>query len=176
MVGGRLEFPPPTSNGESAVRVLGQPNFSSESLGCFPDVSDSLMCDIRDVKVDSSGDVYAVDDYSNRMLVWNAPITSNGQAANFVVGQPNFTTASFSINSQSGLFVPTGIALPLSLPASTMPTATETPTATATTGKTSTGNANADLYGHREGDADCNRNGNCDCDGHPDGYRDRNCH
>jgi sugar lactone lactonase YvrE len=135
--GGRvLEFPPPTSNGESAIRVLGQPDFTSESLGCYLNETASLMCDIRDVKLDSFGDVYAVDDYSNRMLVWNAPITGNGQAANFVVGQPNFTTDSIAATSQSGLFIPTGIALPLSIPSTIMPTATATPTVTATSTST----------------------------------------
>ena len=115
-----IEFPPPTSNGENAIRVLGEPNFTTYDAQC-PSSSppnnqptDSLICEAFDVKVDSAGNVYAADNDNNRMLVWDAPITANGQAANFVVGQTSFTSTT-AATTQAGLFNPSGIALPFAM-------------------------------------------------------------
>lgn len=112
-----IEFPPPTANGEAAIRELGEPSMTTYDAQCPNSAGHptaSLICEAFDVKVDASGNVYAVDNDNNRLLVWDAPITADGQAANFVVGQTSFTANGFATGT-GGLDLPAGIALGVSL-------------------------------------------------------------
>jgi hypothetical protein len=78
----------PTTNGQPAGVVVGQPNMTSSS----PGYSASLML------LPSAIGVYQnklfVGDSGRRILIWNAIPTSNGASANVVIGQPDFTSSS----------------------------------------------------------------------------------
>ncbi|SHO44739.1 putative NHL repeat protein [Nitrosotalea sinensis] len=82
-----LEYKKPFSNGEAASLVIGQPNFTTNTSALtatglhFP----------SSLKFDSSGNLWVVDEYNDRVLEYTAPF-SNGEAATTVIGQPNFTT------------------------------------------------------------------------------------
>jgi hypothetical protein len=79
----------PTSDGASADVVVGAPNFTTNGLG----ISSSSMSSPRGIKVVGTK-LFIADSSWNRILVWNTIPTSNGQAANFVIGQPDFTSSS----------------------------------------------------------------------------------
>jgi sugar lactone lactonase YvrE len=77
----------PTSNYQPADRVVGQANFTDDSGPIGP---------IRigytfGVHFDGSR-LYASDVNSHRVLIWNGWPTTNGQAADAVLGQPDFTS------------------------------------------------------------------------------------
>lgn len=88
----------PTSNGQSADVVVGQPNFDTRPE---PDLtqanfepSATNMIDPASVTT-SNGRMFVADLGFERVLIWNAIPTSNGAAADVVVGQPDFTTSGF---------------------------------------------------------------------------------
>jgi uncharacterized protein (TIGR03437 family) len=72
--------------GFPATTVLGQPNFTSTTIG--------LQNGMRTpTAVASDGTIVAVADTdNNRVLLWRSFPTSNGQPPDLVLGQPNFTT------------------------------------------------------------------------------------
>ncbi len=80
----------PTSNQQAADLVLGQPDMTSNTCNnggvtalslCYPSY------------VYSNGTVLVVSDEGNhRVLIWSSLPTSNQQAADLVLGQPNMTT------------------------------------------------------------------------------------
>lgn len=78
---------PITANGQPADLVLGQADFTTKSSTASASVilgSDGVWTD---------GTKVLVADYSgNRVLGWNTYPTANGQAADFVLGQPDFTS------------------------------------------------------------------------------------
>ncbi|MES2597722.1 MAG: cadherin domain-containing protein [Verrucomicrobiota bacterium] len=81
----------PTSNGVPADVVVGQPNFTS-TTGV---ASASLMGAVNGVAFSRDGQkLIAVDGTNNRLLIWNTVPTSNGAAADVVIGQANFTSNS----------------------------------------------------------------------------------
>jgi uncharacterized protein (TIGR03437 family) len=72
---------------QGATNVLGQSNFTEQSLA----LSSTGMRQPTAVATD--GTVLAVADTdNNRVLIWNNLPTANGQAADVVIGQQNFTT------------------------------------------------------------------------------------
>ncbi len=79
----------PASNQVPADIVLGQPNFSSNSVQT---VAATSMRGPQGVWV-QNGKLFVADSGNNRVLIWNSIPTQNGQAADLVLGQPNFTTA-----------------------------------------------------------------------------------
>ena len=104
----------PATNGVPADVVVGQPDFNSttpgttassmntsEGVAFSPDGSKLLVCDAR----------------NNRVLIWNTVPTTNGQPANVVVGQTDFTsstpgTSGTKLSGPSGVLVtPDGIML-----------------------------------------------------------------
>lgn len=94
-----LQFDRITSNGQSAVRVLGQSNFITSGTG----LSQSTFANPTDVATGHDGKLYVVDSANNRVMVWADAITENGQAASMVLGQAwfysnNSGTSSSSIN------------------------------------------------------------------------------
>lgn len=83
----------PTSNGQAADVVLGQPNFNTF---VEPDLTKAVV-DARannmlnPVSVTSDGTrLYVTDLGHNRVLIWNTIPTQNQAPADVVVGQPNF--------------------------------------------------------------------------------------
>jgi DNA-binding beta-propeller fold protein YncE len=72
-----------------ADRVLGQPNFISNAVGSGA-TGLNLPWGIAIDRV--SGRLYAADMQNHRVLSWpNAAMFTNGQAADIVIGQANFT-------------------------------------------------------------------------------------
>jgi hypothetical protein len=85
-----LEFLPPFSSGMSASLVLGQPDFTSESLG--PVAANSLSFG-GELDFDQAGDLLVSDTGNDRVLVFTPPF-SNDMNATAVLGQQDMTTGS----------------------------------------------------------------------------------
>ncbi len=79
----------PTTNGVAADVVLGQPDFNTCSATT---ISASTFKNPSDITVDSQGRFFVIDQGNRRVLMWNSVPTSNGQAADVVLGQTDFTT------------------------------------------------------------------------------------
>jgi hypothetical protein len=79
----------PAVSGAAAQVVVGQPNFTTTSSGATA----SKLSSPRGVWTDGTRLVVA-DDLNNRVLIWNTFPTVNGQPADLVIGQPDFTTVS----------------------------------------------------------------------------------
>ena len=80
----------PTSNNAPADVVVGQPNFTTTSVpGNTPNAKS--MRGPQGVWI-QNGRLYVADTQNNRVLIFNRIPTSNGAAADVVLGQPNFTT------------------------------------------------------------------------------------
>ncbi|KKP86292.1 MAG: hypothetical protein UR87_C0023G0006 [candidate division CPR3 bacterium GW2011_GWE2_35_7] len=77
-----------TTDGQNADRVLGQSFFYSNSAG----TTNTSLNKPTDVGINTLDYVFVTDSYNNRTMIWNVAITNNGQAANLVLGQTNFTT------------------------------------------------------------------------------------
>src|SRR5215831_4787144 len=80
----------PSFNDQPADVVVGQPNFTSTSIpGNTPNAQS--MRGPQGVWI-QNGRLYVADTQNNRVLIYNRIPTSNGAAADVVLGQPNFTT------------------------------------------------------------------------------------
>ena len=77
----------PTVNGQAADLVLGQPDMTSKAPATAADGLDNPFS----LSV-SKGQVFVSDTDNNRVLIWNSFPTVTQQAANRVLGQPDFTT------------------------------------------------------------------------------------
>lgn len=92
----------PTSNNQPADVVLGQANFFTSAVQ--PTSASSLNNPWDGVFSDGT-QLFVSDSGNNRTLIWNSFPTRNGQAADVVLGQPNFvssgvaTTASGVLNT-----------------------------------------------------------------------------
>ena len=100
-----LKFVKPSVNGQAAVLVLGQPDFTTDDDVC----SSSGMRSPAVVTFDSSGSVWVSDADNVRVLKFVNP-SVNGQAANLVLGQSDFTSRVENC-TQTGMGFPVGIAL-----------------------------------------------------------------
>jgi uncharacterized protein (TIGR03437 family) len=78
----------PTINGQPADVVLGQSNFTNVRPGLGP----SSMRGPQGVWF-QNGMLFVADTQNNRILIWRSVPQSNGQAADLVLGQPNFNTS-----------------------------------------------------------------------------------
>src|ERR1039458_7943189 len=77
----------------TATVVLGQPNFADwQSLPLGTSTASSLRAP-QGVWL-QNGKLFVADTQNNRVLIWNSIPTSNGVAANVVLGFSNFTTYS----------------------------------------------------------------------------------
>lgn len=96
------------TNGENAVNVLGQVNFTSSDNA----LTQAGMYRPLALAYDSTNGKLFVADYSNnRILMFDLSVSiSDGQAASKVLGQPDFETSSWAV-SQSKLAYPLGIAI-----------------------------------------------------------------
>ena len=98
----------PTSSGTNADLVLGQADFASVTAnrGAMSPDANTLASPFG---VWSDGTKLAVaDGGNNRVLVWNSFPTTNGQAADLVLGQASFTTNA-PATSATGMRVPTDV-------------------------------------------------------------------
>jgi hypothetical protein len=90
----------PTSSGVNADLVLGQPDFTTNT----PGLSAIKMNQPTGVWTDGTRLVVS-ENANNRVLVWSTFPTSIGQAADFVLGQPDFVTNSAGTGTQK-MFAP----------------------------------------------------------------------
>lgn len=95
----------PTVNGQPADLVLGQ----TSMLGTASGVSATTMwAPYEGVYVSPAGQLFVTDSSNNRVLVWNRFPTTNGQAADAVLGQPNFTSGAIGLSATT-LNYPVGV-------------------------------------------------------------------
>jgi sugar lactone lactonase YvrE len=105
-------FPSITSqpvNG-SATKVVGQPNLTSNT----PAVTQIGLTGPTGIAFDVLGRLYISDSAANRVLAYGiaSDLPSNGANAQFVLGQPNFTSSAptpVNAPNQNGLSTPRGI-------------------------------------------------------------------
>jgi uncharacterized protein (TIGR03437 family) len=81
---------PTTSNAPADV-VVGQPNFTTGTVPTNGTPSATSMSGPQGVWI-QNGKLYVADTQNNRVLIYNRIPTTNGAAADVVLGQPNFTT------------------------------------------------------------------------------------
>lgn len=84
-----LRFTAPAVNGESANRVLGQPNFTSVTPGA---AGAATVYDPSAVAVDGAGKLWVADAGNNRVLRFS-DFSANGTNADFVIGQGDFISS-----------------------------------------------------------------------------------
>ncbi len=82
--------PIPTTNGAPATVVLGQKDFTT--LQPASTVSATSLRGPEGVWIQGQ-QLFVADSGANRVLIWNQIPTQNTQAADVVLGQPNFTSA-----------------------------------------------------------------------------------
>lgn len=81
----------PSENGVEADLVVGKNDFTSSGQNC----SQSLVSNVDGVAFSPDGNKLLVSDAgNNRVLIWNTLPTTNGQPADVVIGQSNFTNNS----------------------------------------------------------------------------------
>ena len=93
------------TNGENAINVLGQTNFTTNTSAC----TQSGMNTPHELKYDSTNNrLFVADNLNNRVLIFDVATISNGENAVNVLGQTNFTTNT-SACTQSGMNTPCGV-------------------------------------------------------------------
>ena len=114
------------TNYAKATIVLGQPDFvhtyiNNNNINTNGTVgADTLSGDLRDLKFDSSGNLWVEDDANNRIIEYTPPITTRESASSVVLGQPDLRhnaannnlsgTNNTTTASASGLDEPLGMA------------------------------------------------------------------
>jgi DNA-binding beta-propeller fold protein YncE len=101
----RFDHAASTANGAKADGVLGQADFTHGSAhGGAGGMSLPF-----DARVDAGGRLWVADTFNNRVLRFDgAAARANGSNADGVLGQPDFTSTSFS-TTQSGMYWPYGV-------------------------------------------------------------------
>jgi uncharacterized protein (TIGR03437 family) len=82
----------PTGNNQPPNLVVGQPNFGPGPLQQQGVVTATTMRGPQGVWI-ANNKLYVADSQNNRVLIWNTFPTTNNQAPDVVLGQPNFTSA-----------------------------------------------------------------------------------
>jgi hypothetical protein len=101
----------PTTNGTAADVVLGQSDFNSTNCnGPHDTASASTLCNPYDGIYFNSKQMFVGDSDNGRVLIWNSFPTTNGQAADVVLGEPDFATTSGG-TTVTTLSNPTGVFL-----------------------------------------------------------------
>ena len=90
----------PTTNGAPADVVVGQPDFNSNAVS---DSGDPRVPTARSLRGPQGvwlqdGKLFVADTVNNRILIWNQIPTQNQQAADMVLGQPDFGTVAVGSN------------------------------------------------------------------------------
>ena len=86
----------PTSNGTAADVVLGQPNFTTFVEPDLTQQKNNVQANqlLNPVAVTSDGvHVFVTDLGYNRVLIWNSIPSTNGAAADVVIGQPDMVSS-----------------------------------------------------------------------------------
>ncbi len=96
----------PTSNGQRADFVLGQPDLSANSSN-NGGLSGSSMSSPTGLFSDGSR-LYVSDSNNHRVLVWDGLPSGSGQSAHFALGQAGLVTNSFG-TGPAAMWSPTGI-------------------------------------------------------------------
>jgi DNA-binding beta-propeller fold protein YncE len=98
------------ASAQSAVRVLGQPDFSSTVCG---DITPGTLCAPLGVAVDPGGRLFVSDSTNNRVLSWpSAANFGNGDSADLVLGQSDFVgNACADPTTPGSLCYPTDVAI-----------------------------------------------------------------
>lgn len=96
----------PTTNGEAADVVLGQPDFAS---GAAQPPSASTLSNPFGVYSDGTR-LFVTDRGNNRVLIWNTFPTTNGAAADVVLGQATFNNSTANTGA-AGMSRPQGVAI-----------------------------------------------------------------
>lgn len=78
----------PTTTGQAADVVIGQTDFVTSTSGC----SATKMLSPKSLVVTPDGRLFVADMGNNRVLVYNTIPTTNGAAADVVIGQDDFNT------------------------------------------------------------------------------------
>ena len=99
-----LGFEPPFFTGMAASVVLGQPNFTASN----PGTTDRSLFLPGGIACDAAGDLWVADTLNSRVLEFVAPLSTD-EPASTVIGQPDFTSASFGTSPQA-LFFPSAVA------------------------------------------------------------------
>lgn len=87
-----LYYGPITQNGQAAKLVLGQQNFDLDAQSVYT-LNTTASTLFAPASVSSDGQhLFVADNFQNRVLIWKEIPTSNGQAADVVVGQVDFTS------------------------------------------------------------------------------------
>jgi len=87
-----LYYGPITQNGQAAQIVLGQNNFDLDGQNLYS-LNTTASTLFAPASVSSDGQrLIVADNFQNRVLIWNTIPTTSGQAADVVVGQPDFTS------------------------------------------------------------------------------------
>jgi secreted PhoX family phosphatase len=112
LISGLLALPTAhaSTNGQSAVTVIGQTTLTSSASG----LTQSTLSDPQGMVFDSSGNLWVADAGNDRVLEFQAPL-STGESASIVLGEANFTESSIdcsasSIITASCLSTPEGLA------------------------------------------------------------------
>lgn len=100
----------PTANNQAADVVLGQPNFTSSSANQGGAASASTMNQPYDGVYFNNAQLFVGDGGNNRVLIWNTFPTTNGKAADVVLGEPDLTTTTGG-TSATLMSDPTGVFL-----------------------------------------------------------------
>ena len=79
------------TNGENAVNVLGQANFTSGSANRGGSAGQNTLNSPYGLAY-ASPYLYVADNLNNRVLVFDVSSVTDGENAAYVLGQPNFTT------------------------------------------------------------------------------------
>jgi len=104
-----LRFERPRTNFQAADLILGQATFTAVSLaGCNLGLDATTLCGAIDVAIDRRGALYALDAQISRVLRYDHPRT-NGQAADLVLGQADFSSSAFHCSFPGGLSATGGV-------------------------------------------------------------------
>jgi hypothetical protein len=87
----------PTDGAEPDV-VVGQPDFDTDT----PDCDANSLAFPETATVTPGGKLIVTDSDNNRVLIWNALPTANGQPADMVLGQGDFTHCAENDDDQNG--------------------------------------------------------------------------
>ena len=98
-------------SGAPASILIGQPDFGSYLCAQAGQISAKTLCYPTGVAVDGAGNLYVADQRDDRVLEYNAPVTS-GAAANLVFGQGgSFTTSGCASVTANSLCKPSAVAV-----------------------------------------------------------------
>jgi sugar lactone lactonase YvrE len=102
-----LRFSPPFADGEAANLVIGQ---ADANTGCGAAASASVLGITGGLAFDRFGNLWVADMQNSRVLRFTAPLKT-GEAADVVIGQPNFTSIGCaSTQTAATLCGPVGVA------------------------------------------------------------------